>query len=316
MVTRFVSNWSDNKSFSGGFRPGGKQPAGMSEDASGWFDRLGLTEYEATALEELLALGRTTAPNLAEATGIPKARIYGVLESLSDRGFVKVIPGRPKEYQPKAPDEMLDRAVENRRQDYETFAEAIEEMRPDFLAEFEPRYERASEDIRPAEELFHVVDVGEPSERETRRIYREAEEGIWVVTKSFEYFDSIEPALADAIERGVDVSVLLLDPGHLATEPRDEPAIQREIVAEITAAYPSIEVRFSVEKLPFRGNVADPSMDYESGTAILVVEEEEVPNHMRQAAITENGAFVAGLKRYVDLIWKHESLSPAEVGIE
>ncbi|PSP52420.1 TrmB family transcriptional regulator, partial [Halobacteriales archaeon QH_3_68_24] len=102
----------------------------MSEDASGWFDRLGLTEYEATALEKLLALGRTTAPNLAEATGIPKARIYGVLESLSDRGFVKVIPGRPKEYQPKAPDEMLDRAVENRRQDYETFAEAIEEIRP------------------------------------------------------------------------------------------------------------------------------------------------------------------------------------------
>jgi sugar-specific transcriptional regulator TrmB len=285
----------------------------MSGDASAWFDRLGLTEYEATALEELLTLGRTTAPNLAEATGIPKARIYGVLESLSDRGFIKVIPGRPKEYQPRAPGDLLDRAVENHRQDYQAFADAVEGFRGEFLAEFEPRFEEASGDIRPAEELFHVVDVGEPSERETRRIYREADERIWVVTKSFEYFDSVESALADAIDRGVDVSVLMLDPSHLSTEPRDEPAIQRDIVERISTEYPSIAVRFSTEKLPFRGNVADPSMDYGTGTAILVVEEEEVPNHMRQAAITENGAFVAGLKRYVDLIWDHESRSRDEV---
>jgi len=285
-------------------------------DAADMLDRLGLTEYEREALAGLLGLGPTTAPNLAEATGIPKARVYGVLDDLAERGFVKVVPGRPKEYHPRSPAEILERAAENRRQAFEDFRRELEAMREEFLAAFEPRYREASGDVRPAEELFYVVDVGEPSETETRRIYREAEEGVWVVTKSFEYFDSVEPALADAIERGVDVSVLMLDPSHLATEPRDEPAIQREIVEEITATYPSIEVRFSVEKLPFRGNVADPSMDYESGTAILVVEEEEVPNHMRQAAITENGAFVAGLKRYVDLIWEHESLSPAEVGIE
>jgi sugar-specific transcriptional regulator TrmB len=285
----------------------------MSGDASAWFDRLGLTEYEATALEELLTLGRTTAPNLAEATGIPKARIYGVLDALSDRGFIKVIPGRPKEYQPKAPGEILDRAVENHRQDYQAFADAVEEFRPEFLAEFEPRFEQASEDIRPAEELFHVVDVGEPSERETRRIYREADERVRVVTKSFEYFDSVESAFADAVDRGVDVSVLMLDPRHLSTDPRDEPAIQRDIVRRITEEYPAVDVRFSTEKLPFRGNVADPSMDYETGTAILVVEEEDVPNHMRQAAITENGAFVAGLTRYVDLIWEHESRPRDEV---
>jgi len=90
----------------------------MSGADSGWFDTLGLTEYEATALRKLLTLGRTTAPSLAEATDIPKARIYGVLESLSDRGFIKIIPGRPKEYQPKPPKEVLDRAVENRRRNH------------------------------------------------------------------------------------------------------------------------------------------------------------------------------------------------------
>ena len=284
----------------------------MSGADSGWFDTLGLTEYEAIALRKLLTLGRTTAPSLAEATDIPKARIYGVLESLSDRGFIKIIPGRPKEYQPKPPEEVLDRAVENRRQDYEQFAGTVEELREAFLAEFGPRYGQASQDITPTEELFHVVDVGEPSERETRRLYHEAEKRVCAMTKSFEYFDAVEPAFADALERGVDVSILMLVPEFLSTDPRDEPTIQRDIVEEIQSTYPAVDIRFSTEKLPFRGNVADPSLDYETGSAIFLVEEEDVPNHMRQAAITENGAFVAGLKRYFGLIWEHESINSFE----
>ncbi|WP_276271701.1 TrmB family transcriptional regulator [Haloarcula litorea] len=279
-------------------------------DASDVFDRVGLTEYETTALEELLSLGRTTAPNLAEATGIPKARIYGVLDELCDRGFVKEIPGRPKEYQPKSPEEILDRAVENERQAYESFASDIEDARGEFLSAYRPRYERASEDISPAAELFHVVDVGEPSERETRRLYREAAETLRVVTNSFAYLDSVESALADALDRGVDVDVLFLHPDRL---PAEKAAVQAEVVERLTEAFPAVEVRFSVERLPLRGTVADPSMDYEGGEAILLVEEPDVPDHRRQAALTGNGSFVAGLQRYFDLVWEHESVPPADV---
>ena len=120
-------------------------------DDVGVFDLLDLGEYERTALAELLTLGRTTAPNLAEATGIPKARIYGVLDSLADRGFVKVIPGRPKEYQPRSPEAILERAAENRRQAFESFRSELDSARTSFLEEFGPRFEAASEDIRPTE---------------------------------------------------------------------------------------------------------------------------------------------------------------------
>ena len=48
-------------------------------------------------------------------------------------------------------------------------------------------------------------------------------------------------------------------------------------------------------------------MGDETGGAIFLVEEPDVPNHRRQAALTENGSFVAGLKRYFDLVWEHES---------
>ncbi len=76
-----------------------------SHDTTSLLNHLELKEYESTALEHLLSLGRTTAPNLAEATDIPKARIYGVLDSLNGMGYIKTIPGRPKQYQPKSPAE-------------------------------------------------------------------------------------------------------------------------------------------------------------------------------------------------------------------
>ncbi|MHB9286535.1 TrmB family transcriptional regulator [Halobacteriales archaeon Cl-PHB] len=280
----------------------------MTDAPTELLDRLGLTEYEQTALTELLTLGKTTAPNLAEATGIPKARIYGVLDSLADQGFVKVVPGRPKEYQGRSPEDILDRATENRRQAYERFAADVEAMRDDFLAEFGPRYEQASEDITPTEELFHVVDVGEPSETETRRLYHEAAERVNVITKSFAYFEDVEPAIAEAVE-SVPVDVLFVHPDLL--EPEKRP-VQADMVDYVTSEYPDVGVRFSTGKLPWRGTLIDPSMDYEGGEAIFLVEEPDVPNHMRQAAITENGSFVAGLKRYFDLVWDHESVADYE----
>ena len=274
-------------------------------DPTGTLDRLGLTEYEERTLTELFTLGRTTAPTLAESTGVPKARIYGVLDALADRGFVKVIPERPKRYQPRPPEAILERAVENRRQDYEGFRAALDERRGAFLEEFEPRYERASEGVTPTEELFSVVDVGEPSEAETRRLYHQADEQLRIITKSFEYLDTVAPALTAATERDVDVAVLMLHPDHLDA---DNAAIQAAVVERIEREYPAVGLRFSTGKLPWRGTLADPSMDYETGRAIVLVEEKDVPLSMRQAALTENGSFVAGLKRYFDLLWEYESV--------
>lgn len=273
-------------------------------DPTDLLEKLDLKEYEATALAHLLRAGRTTAPDISEATGIPKARIYGVLDSLSDYGFIKVIPGRPKQYQPKPPEEILGRAKENRRQAYEDQCNELEELRSDFLDVFGPLYEHADEDLSPTSELFYVVDVGDPSETETRRLYRTANDSVYVITNSFAYFDSVEPAVANALDAEIDVSVLFLHPELL---PDENVSRQRDVVKQIESEYPNVDFRFSENVLPWRGTFIDPSMDYDSGQAIFLVEEKDVPNYKRQAAITENGSFVAGMKRYFELIWQYES---------
>lgn len=50
--------------------------------------KFGLSEYESRAFLAIVRLGNASAPDLAKATNIPQAKIYGVLEDLSKRGFV------------------------------------------------------------------------------------------------------------------------------------------------------------------------------------------------------------------------------------
>ena len=280
----------------------------MADTGEAFFSLLDLTEYEADALEELLLLGRTTAPDLAEATGIPKARIYGVLDSLAEAGYIQVIPGRPKRYQPHEPAEITDRAVENQRHAYERFREDVEAIEDSFVDAYAPVRDRDVDELRPTEDLFHVVDVGEPSERETRRLFRNAETAVYTLTKSFGYIDSVEVAMRDAVDRGVDVDVLMLAPDHLSESNRKQQAAIRERLLE---EFPGVSVRMIDRVLPWRGTLADPSVSYDSGEGLLLVEQEEIPNHHRQAAVTENPSFVAGFWQYFDLLWTHES-RPAE----
>lgn len=276
----------------------------MTDTGDELFSLLDLTEYEADALEELLLLGRTTAPDLAAATGIPKARIYGVLDSLSEAGYIQVIPGRPKRYQPHEPAEITDRAVENQRHAYERFREDVEAIEDSFVDAYAPVQDRAVDELSPTEDLFHVVDVGEPSERETRRLFRNAEDAVYVLTKSFGYVESVEIAMREAVDRGIDVDVLMLAPDHLSEANQQRQAEIRTLLAD---EFPAVTVRVSDRVLPWRGTFADPSVEYGSGQGLLMVEQEEIPNHHRQAAVTENPSFVAGLWQYFDLLWRHES---------
>jgi sugar-specific transcriptional regulator TrmB len=272
-----------------------------SEEVLSTFD---LTEYEEKALDELLSLGRSTAPNLAAATGIPKARIYGVLDSLAESGYIKIIPGRPKQYQPYSPEEIVERAVESKRQEFEAYQHQIESVEEAFVDKYSPVEDRDRSALRPTEELFHVVDVGAPSERETRRLFREATERIVVLTKSFGFLDAVAPTLAEAVERDVTIQCLLLSPEFLTETNRKQ---QAEIRSRLEAEFSEIDVRQSDRVLPWRGTFIDPSLEYTSGQGLLLVEQEEIPNHMRQAAVTENPSFVAGMWQYFDLLWRHES---------
>jgi hypothetical protein len=84
--------------------------------------RVGLTEYEAKTYLALLNTHLSTATKAAEKSGVPRTRIYSVLETLKEKGWVKVYSGVPLLFRAVEPMAVFEKAKE----DYAAFLESIQ----------------------------------------------------------------------------------------------------------------------------------------------------------------------------------------------
>jgi sugar-specific transcriptional regulator TrmB len=84
--------------------------------------RVGLTEYEAKAYLALLNAHLSTATKTAEKSGVPRTKIYSVLESLAEKGWVKVYSGVPLLFKAVAPVAVFDKV----KDDYAQFLESVQ----------------------------------------------------------------------------------------------------------------------------------------------------------------------------------------------
>ncbi|TET24265.1 MAG: TrmB family transcriptional regulator [Candidatus Cloacimonadota bacterium] len=60
--------------------------------------QIGLNSYEAKAYLGLLRRRSFTAPELWKITKIPRSRVYDILSSLNEKGFVSILPGKPRRF--------------------------------------------------------------------------------------------------------------------------------------------------------------------------------------------------------------------------
>ncbi len=269
-------------------------------DVLNLLEKLGLSRYQAKALLALMEHGEAKASDVSDLSGVPRAKIYAVLDQLADMGYVDKIPGRPVRFRAKKPDEVVERLKYNTLVEYSRKLEMLENVEKEL---FESLMNVYSPLEVKSKELIRVVSVGEPSERETRLLYSESKREINIISKSFEYYPKVREELIEASKRGIDVKILLLGQEFLESRSR---AIQREITKLISSDL-NAEIRLSKTILPLRGCIIDPSYEYKTGKAIFVVEDPETPLYLRDAAVTENPSLVAGMKKYFDLIWEYES---------
>ncbi len=72
-----------------------------------------LNEYESKVWISLLSKGISSVGEIAEISGVPRSRVYDVLESLEKRGFVIMKLGKPIKYIAVKPDEVIERIKAN-----------------------------------------------------------------------------------------------------------------------------------------------------------------------------------------------------------
>jgi sugar-specific transcriptional regulator TrmB len=99
---------------------------------------LGLTGYEASAYLALTRRGRATGAEVARLAGLPRQRIYDVLDALVGRGIATVEPGRPARYTALSPEEAVGALLAAHRAQLEQLerkaAEAVVRLTPAYSA--------------------------------------------------------------------------------------------------------------------------------------------------------------------------------------
>jgi|Deesub1362A_J573_1020465.scaffolds.fasta_scaffold00225_18 sugar-specific transcriptional regulator TrmB len=141
---------------------------------------LGLSEYEAKVYSALVGLGKATAREVHEASGVPRSRVYDVLQKLAEKGFVDVEDGDTKRFSAVQP----DRAIGRIREEFiRTADECIEEL--------EALSFKSRQTFSPA-----LIIRGERNIIERiRDIISESREEVVIVTTNGELVESVFDAL-------------------------------------------------------------------------------------------------------------------------
>jgi len=264
---------------------------------------MGLNEYQSSALSHLLYLGETKATTLSRASGVPSARIYGVLEELSQRGLVKVRPGRPALYSAMVPADIANALIADAREEIRRRLKVIESYTKEFTSVAEEIFLKGGK-VEERVPLLRIVSVGDVSIDETRKLYRGAKGTILILTRAMEYFPDVADELEAAVSRGVSVRVIMMSAKRLSEEDRGK---RDDMIRRVREALGGeAEVRVSDEVI-IRGCIVDPEED---GRALFLVEEVGVPFFLREAAITAHPSVVKGLASMFDLMWRSDSRSP------
>lgn len=156
-------------------------------------EEAGFTQYEAETYLALVRNGKLSATGVAEATDVPKSRVYDVLRALEGRGLIELYQQDKLRGRALDPESVVER-LRSRAVSFEASADELSELweEPD-LGEHE---------VTLVTRLDTVVD-------RAKRTIRDAENEVQVAA-TVDQFDRLQPVLRDALARDVFVRLTIL----------------------------------------------------------------------------------------------------------
>src|SRR5215208_4382744 len=122
----------------------------ISDKSRKAMESLGLTSYEIKVYLSLLEAGSMTASNISKKSGVPYSKIYEVLNSLEDKGWLESDNSKPTKIFPKSP----FTAVEAMKMRIES---SIRDSKNMIMSELMPIYRKSG--LRERPEIWVVMGV-------------------------------------------------------------------------------------------------------------------------------------------------------------
>jgi len=158
--------------------------------------RVGLTEYEAKAYLSLLKDHLNSATKLSEKSGVPRTKIYSVLESLQRKGWIKIYSGIPLLFKAVDPHDIFERV----KKDYNEFLESVQTTLDKEVADLKEKF------------VIKKFDIGLKNLKEEIRKART----IWINNATTDFIKKLK----DAFSEDAEVKVLLF-PGERKTSDKN-----------------------------------------------------------------------------------------------
>ncbi len=114
----------------------------ISDKSRKALEKIGLTSYEIRTFSSLLKAGELTASDLSQKSGVPYSKIYEVLGTLEEKGWIGSDDSRPTKYFAKSPATGVETTKQKMESDFKDNQNTI-------LNELIPLYEKSGTSERP-----------------------------------------------------------------------------------------------------------------------------------------------------------------------
>ena len=169
---------------------------------------LGLTQYEVKTLKTLIALSASTAEEIHKQTDIPTPRIYDTIESLQKKGLVRTITGRPKKFEALNLEKGLQNFIKFKELEFQDELNKISSISDHVLSLLSDPVYQSQLVVKP-DELIEAYSTLAEMQVKTIDLVNKAKKEVCIFTNVFYWFEHVEKALKNALERNVKIRVLM-----------------------------------------------------------------------------------------------------------
>lgn len=181
-----------------------------------YFGKLGLTADALIVYLTIHTEGKLSAPDIIKLTGFGRAKVYRILSALQRSASVEIRSGRPAYYSAVPIEQFLMEAVQSRELELKELKNETGEVAQNFP---EKRVAGYLAKNQPDDFHFRFLDGTNSFLSTVMNLTRKVQESLYIATGNFIFskFDrfGVMPVVREAMERGVDVKILLEDKTEL-----------------------------------------------------------------------------------------------------
>ena len=162
---------------------------------------LGLNKYESKIYMALVEEGISTAKNISDITGIPYSKVYEIINSLSAKGFITILPTKPLKCQAASPNDVLSTIKKTNNENLERIEKSV-------ATTLEPLFTQNKKSAEP-KNVFWIVNGRSNINKKIEELVLNAKKYINILTteNGLKKLVFQKDILKNAKERGVEINV-------------------------------------------------------------------------------------------------------------